>query len=51
MYESWENSEEKGYENVENEQCLYFFIILRFVLVDKLLKKWCYMDGPVSVNF
>ena len=46
MYESWENSELKGYQNVENEQCLFFVIILLFVLVDKLFKKWCYMDGP-----
>ena len=51
MYESWENNEEKRYQNIENEQGLYFVIIPLFVLVNKLFKKWCYMDGPHSVKF
>ena len=47
---SREKTLKKGYENIENEQFLYFVIILLFVLVDKLFKK-CYMDGPLSVRF
>ena len=39
MYESRENTEEKGYYNIENEQCLCFVIILLFVLADKLFIK------------
>ena len=36
---SREKTLKKGYENIENEQCLYFVIMLLFVLVDKLFKK------------
>ena len=50
MYESWENTGEKGYQNIKNEQCLYFVIIFLFVLVNKPFKKWCYTDGLLSVK-
>ena len=36
---SREKTLKKGYENIENEQRLYFVLILLFVLVDKLFKK------------
>ena len=41
----------KGCYNIKNEQCLYFVIILLFVLVDKLFKKSWYTDGSLSAKF
>ena len=47
MYESCEKTEEKRYQNIENEQYLYFVIILLFVLVEKHLKN----DATLMVHF
>ena len=41
MYESRENTEEKGYWKWK----------VSLVLVDNLFKIWCYMDRPLSVKF
>ena len=51
MYESWENNEEKRYQNIENEQCLYFVIIPLFVLVTNYLKNDVTWMVPTVLNF
>ena len=48
---SREKTLKKGYENTENEQCLYFVIILLFVLVDKLFKNDVTWMVPSVLNF
>ena len=50
MYESRENTEEKGYQILKMYSV---FVLLQsfFVLDGKLFKKSYYMDGTVSVKF